>query len=137
MANLIEKSHDIARRFSLRAKACEESELDGSRIRNMKFCKPRFNSSSQPLGRSILFNDASIGLAVEVSTEGHDTAPAHVSQQFLGDISEEVYVQPGMMADAGDETVVVQGCFDIGDKGSLASMPSDIHQLLKTSTTCL
>ena len=77
----------------------------GRRIKNMKFVKPRYNSAVCLLGRSILFMEAEIGLAVELSVVRSGDEPARVCQNFLAEINAEKYVQAGMMADAGDEAL--------------------------------
>ena len=81
--------------------------VEGKRIKNMKFVKPRFNSAQAPLARSILFFDALFGLAVELSAVRSGDDPARVSQLFLATVNEEKLVQAGMMADAGDESLQV------------------------------
>jgi len=89
MCSLIENSPDISRRFALRVQALEANEIDGSRIRNMKFVRPRFNSSQAPLARCVLFFDALIGLAVELSAVRSGEAPARTAQKFLADLDED------------------------------------------------
>ena len=105
MSKLIEYSPDISRRFNHRVQQMESNEITGRRIKNMKFVKPRFNSAMCPLGRSILFMEAEIGLAVELSVVRSGDEPARVCQNFLAEINAEKYVQAGMMADAGDEAL--------------------------------
>ena len=106
IAKLIENSPDISRRFSQRVQAMEANAITGKRIKNMKFVKPRFNSAQAPLSRSILYMDAIIALAVELSAI-RSGEPSRISQQFLSNINEEKLVQAAMMADAGDESIQV------------------------------
>ena len=123
MSKLIEFSPDISRRFNHRVQQMESNEITGKRIKNMKFVKPRYNSAVCPLGRSILFMEAEIGLSVELSVVRSGDAPARVSQHFLAEINAEKYVQAGMMADAGDEgeKAVMAGlkCLDIDEDSGL------------------
>ena len=105
MSKLIEFSPDISRRFNHRVQQMESNEITGKRIKNMKFVKPRYNSAVCPLGRSILFMAAEIGLAVELSVVRSGDEPARVSQHFLVEMDADKYVQAGMMADAGDESL--------------------------------
>ena len=55
MAKLIENNPDMSRRFALRVKGLEDSDVYDPRIKNMKFVKPRYNSAQAPLARSVLF----------------------------------------------------------------------------------
>ena len=73
----------------------------------MRFCKPRFNSSQAPLSRIVFFFEAILGLAVEVSAVRHNDTPGRVASDFLAFIDEEVCLQAAMMADAGDQNLVV------------------------------
>ena len=54
----------------------------------MKFVKPRYNSAQAPLARSILFFDALLGLAIELSVGRGGSDPARISQAFLRDVTE-------------------------------------------------
>jgi hypothetical protein len=89
MCSMIENSPDISRRFALRVQALEGSDIDGNKIKNMKFVRPRFNSSQAPLARCVLFFDALVGLAVEVSAVRSGDPPARTSQKFLADLDED------------------------------------------------
>ncbi len=132
MAKLIENSEDISRRFAIRVKMQESSDIDGRRIKNMKFVEPRFNSAQAPLARAILFFDAVVGLAVELSAVRSGDDPARISQLFLGTMNEEKLIQAAMMADAGDESIQLTRLFDAGDSCQLASMPADLHNFVET-----
>ena len=68
----------------------EDSSLDGSNIKNMKFCKPRYNSAASPLARNILFVDVVPGLCVELSAVRNGTEPARDAQLFLDTVDEEM-----------------------------------------------
>ena len=132
MAKLIENSEDISRRFAIRVKMQESSDMDGRRIKNMKFVKPRFNSAQAPLARAILFFDALVGTAVELSAVRSGDDPARTSQLFLATMNEERLIQAAMMADAGDEAIQLTRLFDAGDSCQLASMPADLHNFVET-----
>ena len=105
MAKLIENSPGISRRLNLRVKGLEDNDVYGPRIKNMKFVKPRYNRAQAPLARSVLFFDALLGLAIELSVVRSGSDPARISQAFLRDVTEECVLQAGMMADAGDESI--------------------------------
>ena len=93
MSKLIEFSPDISRRFNNRVQQMESNKITGKRIKN------------SPLGRSILFMAAEIGLAVGLSVVRSGDEPARVSQNCLAEMDADKYVQAGMMADAGDESM--------------------------------
>ena len=105
IAKLIENSPDISRRFALRVKGLEDSDVYGPRIKNMKFVKPRYNSAQAPLARSVLFFEALLGLAIELSVVRSGSDPSRIAQAFLRNVTEECVLQAGMMADAGDESI--------------------------------
>ena len=54
----------------------------------MKFVKPRYNSAQAPLARSVLFFDALLGLAIELSVVRSGNDPARISQAFLQNVTE-------------------------------------------------
>ena len=106
-ANLIQNSPDLSRRFGDRVRALEDNEVSGARIKNLRFCKPRFNSAQAPLSRIVLYFDAILGVAVEISAIRNDDAPGRIAKDFLSYIDEEVALQAAMMADAGDQNLEI------------------------------
>ena len=60
IANLIQYSPDIQRLFSKRIQLLQECPLQGDKVKNMQFCKPRFNSAQAPLSRLVLFFPAGL-----------------------------------------------------------------------------
>jgi len=127
ISSLITNSDDINRIWEERVKASEESQIDGTRIKNLKFIRPRFNSTNAPLCRLVLFNEAVIATCSIVIVVRAGTVPAETTTNFLTAIDEEGWVQSGMMADASDESIQVTRFFDTGDLYQLTLMPAELH----------
>ena len=72
----------------MRVQGLENSEVHGSRIKNMKFVKPRYNSAQAPLARCVLFFEALLGLAIELSVVRSGSDPARIAQAFLRNVTE-------------------------------------------------
>lgn len=89
IAKLISDSEDLTRRFGLRVSAAVDDEVQGASIKSMAYCKPRYNSSSQPLARQVLFIDATCGFSLEIVTVRAGDRPAAVCNYFMDHLDEE------------------------------------------------
>lgn len=119
-----------AMRFNIFCNNAEGIALNGERVRNMNFVKPRFNNAQQHMGRVALWIDAVIALCDELCAVRAGDDPAKVAQHFLDNINEEVYIQGCMMSDAGDDNMFITRFFDQGDTHQLAAMPTSIHKYI-------
>lgn len=66
-AALIEHSPDIARITQDQIAKIGGPAIDGAQVRNMKLCKPRFDSTQAPLSRCILFFGALVATMIIVA----------------------------------------------------------------------
>ena len=102
--------------FNNHVNAMKNSFVKGTRIRNLKHAKHRFDSLQKPLQRFLLWLDAMWAIAVEVACVRKGCGPANIATTFLqhlnGEEGVEALIQLGMMADAADETMIVTRFFD-------------------------
>lgn len=115
--------------FNQRAQEQLESPVDGRRIRDLQHAKQRFHSTQKPLGRFVLFLDAVLATAHEISVRRAGRAPAVHAAACLDFVTEERVLALAMMADAGDEVSSVVRFFDT-DGYDLAAAPATIQDFL-------
>ena len=85
-ANLIQHSPEVASKFQGHIEKLEGAPVTGAKIRNMKYIKPRFNSTQAPLSRSMLFFDAVVAVCVEVAAT-REGKPAQSAQWWLCEVN--------------------------------------------------
>lgn len=102
MVALTDKSEVFKTKFADLVKA----EGD-SRVANMRWAKHRHESMVRPLGRSVLNISAQLELAAWVVTTRHGAVEAKVAKSWLEWMDEERYIQACMMADGGDEVMLL------------------------------
>lgn len=74
-----------------------------SRIRSLSLAKQRFDSTQKPLGRFVLYLLPFLTTVIELSREKKGEENGMRATAFLAYINEEILLQVGMLADAGDE----------------------------------
>ena len=110
--NLVQHSPALSNLFAKHVTALEACAVRGSRIRKMKFVKPRFNSTAVPLQRSVLFFEAVWCFCIDVIATRPGQEPAKHAASFLTTVTAEGLLQAAMMADAADEHMLVRRFFD-------------------------
>ena len=85
----------------------ESSQWLGGSIRTLRAAKHRFESTQKPAGRFILFLEAIINTADLISKERRGTVPGTRAANFLLGMAEEKPLQLALMADAGDDAMVL------------------------------
>ncbi|MDA8583363.1 hypothetical protein N9L68_04000 [bacterium] len=129
VSNLIDNNDNISFISAQECKSKEDLGIDGGRINDMKFCKPRFNSTAAPLSRNTLFHDATWSTAGRLSIVKEGTKPSRIACEFLAWVDVEKYCQLGMMSDGADEALYILRFFDAAFY-ALAAMPTEIQTFL-------
>ena len=116
VCEMIQHSPDIQSMFNRHVNAVKNSFVNGTRIRNLKHAKHRFDSLQKPLQRFLLWLDAMWATAVEVACARKGRDPGKIATTFLdrlnGEEGAEALIQLAMLADAADETMIVTRFFD-------------------------
>ena len=122
LTQLIEHSDDLKKTFNEQVQRILDSEVRGEHIRNLQASKHRFSSQQKPSGRGCLFFDALWSTAeIVLTTRSETKKPRDVATQFFEFVCEERCLTWGMLADAGDESMVITRWHDTGS-GDLAHM---------------
>ena len=103
VTRLVENSDDIKSIFNKYARQAHHN-IDGSRVRPMQFSKERFDSTSKPAARLILWFEALVATCIEVSTT-RTGAPQTRANDFLSWITESRLLTMALIADASDEAL--------------------------------
>ena len=78
------------------------------RARGLDFSAQRFDSTAKPLSRSVLFWQPLLNTAVTIMEDrGKQQSEAVAAKLFLKFVDEEVGLTVGMLADGGDETLLL------------------------------
>ena len=111
MVQVISNSADFRCWFEHCVKAQSASkgtEGFGDRVRNLKAAKHRFESVSTPLGRMLLYLPAFL---MTCQKRKKDKA-GQLARQYLEDLTQEQLVQLALLADAGDEGLLLVRAMD-------------------------
>ena len=102
-ANLVAHSTVFRKVFNARARAQTVSPVDGQRMTDLQYATQRFSSSQKPLGRVVLFWDASLSTSYEIIVlrKASKPAVARRAQLYLDGQDAERFLQVAMMADGG------------------------------------
>jgi hypothetical protein len=108
------------------ARHCAEMEANPTRTQTIKdfaSAKHRFESHQKPLGRLVIFFDASLITAQEIFDErGINSKEGAAAHDFLEFVNDESALQLSMMADCADENLILVRFLDDAefDKSALA-----------------
>ncbi len=122
--------------FKARFRRCV-AELTGkqhSRISDLASAKHRFTSHALPFGRSVIFFEALVRCAQSILDErGRASAEGRDARAWLAALDEERALTMALMADAGDEALVLNRFLDQSfyDKSAL---PMELTAFLKKVT---
>ena len=102
------------------------------RIRNLRLARQRFDSTQKPLGRLVLFMPAVLDVALKIASlrTGEERGSANA---FLTTLDSESVLQLSMLADAGDETLMLTRLVDT-EEADPAKFPSECQNFLQEST---
>ena len=107
----------------------ESSQWLGGSIRTLRAAKHRFESTQKPAGRFILFLEAILKTADRIRKERRGTEPGKRAANFLLGMTEEKLLQLALMADAGDEAMVLTRGVD-NESADAAIFPEEIKMFL-------
>jgi len=107
IVHLTQHSPDFSHSFSNNVKRIADSPIACTRIQNLEFARQRFDSSSRPLGRFVLYFDAIWSTAAEIAAKRAGRAPAKRAVDFLSAVTVEEVLQLALLADAGHESLRV------------------------------
>ena len=96
------------------------------RIKDLAYCKQRFDSHQKPLGRFLIWLEAVLMTSVWVSVNRKNTVEQEVADEFLAWINEEKLVQLAMCADGGDDSLCFTRFLD-SEGFDVSEIPSEIH----------
>lgn len=103
----IQHSPDISQTFSQHCASIVGCPILGPRIKSLRYCQHRFDSTSQPLGRFVLYFDAVWATASDLLSTRRGREPAKVAEVFLSGVCPEDIFQLALLADAGHECLAV------------------------------
>ncbi len=83
-------------------------------IRHLRACKVRFESCTKPMGRCILYLSALLSTLIHVSLTRRGQRDAGVAEGHLQFIDNERVLTLAMLADAGDESLMLARYYDTG-----------------------
>ena len=101
-----------------------------ARLRDLQFAPQRHASVQKPLGRFVLLVDAVLATAQEVLVARNRTSPEAVSAlDLLSTIDSEIYLTMSMLADAGDELLILVRFVD-ADAFDPGALPGKVATVL-------
>jgi hypothetical protein len=92
--------------------ASKGTEGFGDRVRNLKAAKHRFESVSTPLGRMLLYLPAFLMTCQKMAEKRKKDKAGQLARQYLEDLTQEQLVQLALLADAGDEGLLLVRAMD-------------------------
>ena len=98
--------------FQSKVEAMEACPINGKRIRDFCSAKHRFDSCQKPFGRMVLMFPALVATAEAIRRGRHGKTDAKDANAWLDELSPEMAIQAAMMADGGDEVLVLLRFFD-------------------------
>lgn len=114
IVNVIENSHIFKAKFQEYVERSQHSF--GIHVKNLSLAKHRFDSTQKPVGRMVLFMDALVSVALYILAKRARTSrEGKIAEDFLRGLNMEDYIQLAMMADAGDETIMLVRLCDSED----------------------
>jgi hypothetical protein len=103
ITHLIQYSAVFSSWFTAYVKRQCDSEVVNPNIKDMSLCKARFDSTSRPLGRGVLFFEATLMVAQQITKSRRGSVQAVIANEFLEYVDEEALITLALLADAGDE----------------------------------
>ena len=111
IAQLVHWSPLFRQRF--KTAVAEMTQNANSRIRDLAAAKHRFTSQSLPLRRAVLYFLPLLRVAQSIYDErGSGSSEGSAAKAFLSALDSEAALQLSMMADAGDECIIINRVFD-------------------------
>lgn len=92
--------------------ASNGTEGFGDKIRNLKAAKHRFESVSTPLGRMLLYLPAFLMTCQKMAEKRKKDKSGQLARQYLEDLTQEQLIQLALLADAGDEGLLLVRAMD-------------------------
>ena len=90
--------------------------MHSSRLRSLRYAKQRFDSTSKPIGRACLFTESLIATAERiVSVRGRTSDEGKRALVFLRTLDVECLLTLAMIADSGDESLMITRVADQED----------------------
>ncbi len=86
--------------------------LPNAGVRDLRFAPHRYDSSQKPFGRSVLFFHALLTTMIQIHQRRKGTEEGKAAYEFLFWIDNEKCLQQAMLADAGDENLVLTRLLD-------------------------
>ena len=107
---LIQNSDAFRDRFALHVKntPCAATRA----VKDLSMAKQRFDSTSKPIGRFVLWLDAVLCTAVDILKERSGRVEALQAAAFLLLLDEEKVILIALLGDAGDEGVILTRFLD-------------------------
>ena len=112
IVHLIQNSPDINTMFERHVESITNCPIAGARIKNLRYAKQRYDSTSKPLGRFILFFDAVWATALDVVASRANRESAKRARAFLASVTCEDVLQIALLADVGHECCALTRLFD-------------------------
>ena len=128
VTRLVENSDDIKSIFNKYAQQSHHN-IEGKHVRSMMFSKERFDSTSKPAARLILWFEALVATCIEVSTT-RTSAPQARANDFLEWITESRLLTMALIADASDESLGVTRFLD-ADSYDVAEAPTYLDNFMR------
>ena len=92
--------------------ASNGTEGFGDKIRNLKAAKHRFESVSTPLGRMLLYLPAFLMTCQKMAEKRKKDKSGQLARRYLEELTQEQLVQLALLADAGDEGLLLVRAMD-------------------------
>ncbi len=108
ITQLIQHSYPFAAKFRRHIQKSRQRVFRTARVRNLRIHKARFDSTSKPIGRAVIYMDSLVDTAIEICDERAKASVEHRSAAiFLEFLDEEVCLQLACVADGGDEALLI------------------------------
>ncbi len=105
-------------------------------LRNLSAAKHRFASHTRPLGRFVLQFEALLQTAKKIMVRRGEKDNGHSqAKEFLTGITEEIYLQLAMMADAAEEVLLLLQEMDKAEV-DCAKLSGRVEESQSESSTC-
>ena len=130
ITSIIQNSVDFQNEFQRRASKIEASGVDGRKVRNMNLARHRISSCQVPMGRNVLFFDATWGLGVTILRTRQPNSSEYLNTTaFFEGTNEERCVLLSMIADYGDEVMAPLRMSD-SENCDICELPDEIEACL-------
>ena len=126
MAQIIANSHEFSLWLEDELSRQEQTAGFGAKCKNLRSAKHRFESHSTPLGRMLLYCPAFLATCQKIAENRKDNKEGRCAIAYLQSFTAEGLCQLAMLADAGDEGLMLVRAMD-KENVDMAEIATVVH----------